>query len=381
MDNHSFQGSPADTLAQFLNSVLSSIGGNGAPISTPQAPAAKPPSTDSGSLNNQAQNGSRIALGSVPQTNKRKAEEILARPENKNLKNGVLDGQTPRATPPTEPRLSKSAASGATLLSRSTATIGLNSSKPSNSASNLASKPNIPYRGTSRPNPASAAAPTPAPPTTPVNEGAKAPKKGSYAEIMARANATQSKAPVIGVISHKPKDQMPISYKKELKMKKKALKNKKLGIKTNDRPSSSGSLSSSPAPGITDVKKHPEVKYKGTAKPPKPQPTYKGTMAPTSTAVPKSTRVKPAKSRYDEYAATDEDDLDDIEEDECGSEEESDDMEAGFSDVEQEESAAARAARKEDEEEAKLEAKLKSEKEERKRRLAEMARKAKPQRY
>ena len=73
--------------------------------------------------------------------------------------------------------------------------------------------------------------------------------------------------------------------------------------------------------------------------------------------------------------------MDDIEEDEYGSEGESDDMEAGFSDVEQEESVAARAARKEDEEEAKLEAKLKTEKEERKKRLAEMARKAKPQRY
>ena len=376
-------GCPADTLAQFLNSVLSSIGGNGASISTPPAPAAKSSGANSGSHNNQAQNESRIAVGSVPQTNKRKAEDVLARPESKNLKNGVVDGQISRAAPPTDPRLSKPAASGATLPSKSTATSGPNC-KPSNSAPNLTSKPNIPYRGTSRPNPGSAAAPTPANPATPTTtagETAKAPKKGSYAEIMARANATQSKAPVIGVISHKPKDQMPLSYKKELKMKKKALKNKKLGIKTNDRPSSSGSLSSSPAPGTTNAKKHPEPTYKGTAKPPKPQPTYRGTMAPTSSALPKSTRVKPAKSRYDEYAATDEDDLDDIEEDEYGSEEESDDMEAGFSDVEQEESAAARAARKEDEEEAKLEAKLKNEKEERKRRLAEMARKAKPQRY
>ena len=364
--------------------MLSSIGCNGAPIPTPPAPAAKSPSTDSGSLNNKAQNESRIAVGGVPQNNKRKAEDVLARPESKNLKNGVVDGQNPRAAPLTDPRLPKPAPSGATLPSRSAVTIGPNSSKNANSASNLTSNPNIPYRGTSRPGPGSAAAPTPANPATPTttaNEVTKAPKKGSYAEIMARANATQSKAPVIGVISHKPKDQMPISYKKELKMKKKALKNKKLGIKTSDRPSSSGSLSSSPAPGTTDTKKHPELTYKGTAKPPKPQPTYKGTMAPTSSAVPKSTRVKPSKSRYDEYAATDEDDLDDIEEDEYGSEEESDDMEAGFSDVEQEESAAARAARKEDEEEAKLEAKLKTEKEERKKRLAEMARKAKPQRY
>ena len=371
-------------MAQFLNSVLSSIGGNGTPVSTPPAPAAKSQSADTGS-HNQAQNAARTTVASIPQNNKRKAEDVLARPESKNLKNGIVDGQKSRAAPPTDPRLSKSASSGATLPSKSTATIGPNPSKLSSSASTLASKPNIPYRGTSRPNPVSAAAPASANPATPtpsVNEAAKAPKKGSYAEIMARANATQSKAPVVGVISHKPKDQMPISYKKELKMKKKALKNKKLGIKTSDRPSSSGSMSSSPAPGTTNAKKRPEPTYKGTAKPPKPQPTYKGTMAPTSSATPKSTRVKPSKSRYDEYAATDEDDLDDIEEDEYGSEgEESDDMEAGFSDVEQEESAAARAARKEDEEEAKLEAKLKTEKEERKKRLAEMARRAKPQRY
>ena len=371
-------------MIQFLNSVLSSIGGNGTPISTTPAPPAKSQSADTGSHNNQAQNTARTTASGIPQNNKRKAEEVLARPESKNLKNGVVDGQNSRAAPPTDPRLSKSASSGATLPSKSTAAIGPNSSKLSSSASTLTPKPNIPYRGTSKPNSVSAAAPAPenvATPTATVKEAAKAPKKGSYAEIMARANATQSKAPVVGVISHKPKDQMPISYKKELKMKKKALKNKKLGIKTTDRPSSSGSMSSSPAPGTTNAKKRPEPTYKGTAKPPRPQPTYKGTMAPTSTAVPKPTRVKPSKSRYDEYAATDEDDLDDIEEDEYGSDEESDDMEAGFSDVEQEESAAARAARKEDEEEAKLEAKLKNEKEERKKRLAEMARKAKPQRY
>ena len=371
-------------MAQFLNSVLSSIGGNGTPISTPPAPAAKSQSANTGSHNNQAQNAARTTASSIPQNNKRKAEEVLARPESKNVKNGVVEGQNSRAAPPTDSRLSKPASSGATLPSKSTASIGLNPSKLSSSASTLTSKPNIPYRGTSRPNPVSAAAPAPAnaaTPTATIKEAAKPPKKGSYAEIMARANATQSKAPVVGVISHKPKDQMPISYKKELKMKKKALKNKKLGIKTIDRASSSGSMSSSPAPGTTNAKKRPEPTYKGTAKPPRPQPTYKGTMAPTSSAVPKSTRVRPSKPRYDEYAATDEDDLDDIEEDEYGSEEESDDMEAGFSDVEQEESAAARTARKEDEEEAKLEAKLKTEKEERKKRLAEMARKAKPQRY
>lgn len=269
----------------------------------------------------------------------------------------MLVGQSSRATPPVDAR----------------------TSRPTNATINPAAKIIVPYRGTSRP---IQAPPAPVAPTPTAAEAAKAPKKGSYAEIMARAKATQSKAPVVGIISHKPKEQMAMSYKKELKMKKKAIKNKKLGIKGGERPSSSGSMSSSPAPGASDRKKIPQPAYKGTAKP-RPQPTYKGTMKPASTTQKASNRTgdgKSSKPRYDEYAATDEDDLDDVEEGEYGSYE-SDDMEAGFSDVEQEESVAARAARKEDEEEAKLEAKLKNEKEERKKRLVEMAKKAKPQRY
>ena len=237
----------------------------------------------------------------------------------------------------------------------------------------------MPYRGTGRPDPASVV------PTTPTEDALKAPKKGSYADIMARAKANQSKPPV-GTISHKPKEQIAPSYKKALKLKKKAMKNKKLGIRDDSRPGSSGSLSSSPAPGAVANKKIAAPAYKGTAKPkpPLPQPSYRGTMKPaSSTSKPPTTRdrdVNPRKIRYDEYAATDEDDLDDVEEDEYGSDD-SDDMEAGFTDVEQEESAAAKAARKEDEEEAKLEAKLKREKEERRKKLEQLAKKAKPQRY
>ena len=237
----------------------------------------------------------------------------------------------------------------------------------------------VPYRGTSRPDPTSVV------PTTPTVDTLKAPKKGSYAEIMARAKANQSKPPV-GTISHKPKEQIAPSFKKALKLKNKAMKNKKLGIKDHSRPGSSGSLSSSPAPGPGANKKVGASAYKGTAKPKPqlPQPTYRGTMKPaSSTNKPPTTRDRDAnlrKSRYNEYAATDEDDLDDIEEDEYGSDE-SDDMEAGFTDVEHEETAAAKAARKEDEEEARLEAKLKREKEERRKKLEQLAKKAKPQRY
>ncbi|KAL9102846.1 MAG: hypothetical protein Q9163_002061 [Psora crenata] len=229
--------------------------------------------------------------------------------------------------------------------------------------------------------PATSSGPSPAP----IIDPSKQPKKGSYKEIMARAqiSAPQPISPV-GTISHKPKAKMEISYKKELKMKKKAAKDRKLGIvKDASRPSSSdGNTSSSVLGKHVNGKNAVQPSYSGTAKakPPKPQPSYKGTMNPA--AVPRKPE-KPKRS-VNEYAGTDEELDEDEEDEEDGygySEEESDDMEAGFSDVEEEETAAARAARKEDEEEAKLEARLKREKEERKRRLEGLAKKAKPQRY
>lgn len=307
----------------------------------------------------QGQNGISSANTDVSQTTKRKAEDGLAGRDGKIMKNSMTTGQIPRATPSMNPQ--------ARLA------------KPLISVSSPSSA--MPYRGTSRPDPASASAT----PITPTGDALKAPKKGSYAEIMARAKANQSKPPV-GTISHKPKEQIAPSYKQELKLKKKAIKDKKLGIKNESRPGSSGSLSSSPAPGPVAKQKIAAPAYKGTAKPKPqlPQPTYKGTMKPaSSTAKPPTARdrdANPRRPRYDEYAATDEDDLDDVEEDEFDSDG-SDDMEAGFTDVEQEETMAAKAASKEDEEQARLEAKLKTEKEERRKRLEQLAKKAKPQRY
>ena len=292
------------------------------------------------------------------QSNKRKAEDgLVGRPDKMMRNNNVASDQTARAILSTNQQA--------------------RAPKPPISVSPPSAE--TPYRGTSRPDPTSVV------PTTPIGDTLKTPKKGSYAEIMARAKANQSKPPV-GTISHKPKEQIAPSYKKALKMNKKAMKDKKLCIKDRSRPGSSGSLSSSPAPGSVANKKAAAPAYKGTAKPKPqlPQPTYRGTMKPaSSTATPPTRRdrdANPSKVRYDEYAATDEDDLDDIEEDEYGSDE-SDDMEAGFTDVEEEETAAARAARKEDEEEARLEAKLKRDKEERRKKLEQLAKKAKPQRY
>jgi len=356
-----------DYIIQFLNSVLGSIGGSGAQSVTLPNQQTRPQDADTVQANRSAQAGDLSAANIRPQSNKRKAEDGLYGPNGKIVKSSNSEVPGSRVAPPADPQRAKP-------------------DLPSKSALSLPSRVAVPYRGTSKLNPASSAAVTASStPPAPASEAAKAPKKGSYAEIMARAKATQAKPPAVGVISHKPKDKIAISHKKELKLTKKALKDRKLGLKDDSRPGSSGSLSSSPAPGSSKPTKTPKPQpaYKGTAKP-KPQPTYKGTMKPEGT-VPRTSAAKDrdshaSRTRYDEYAATDEEDLDDVEEDEYGSGE-SDDMEAGFSDVEQEESAAAKAARKEDEEEARLEAQLKKDKDDRRKRLEAMAKKAKPPRY
>ncbi|KAL9031828.1 MAG: hypothetical protein Q9196_000201 [Gyalolechia fulgens] len=245
----------------------------------------------------------------------------------------------------------------------------------------------VPYRGTSRPSPTSA---SPNMLNTDASKGA--PKKGSYAEIMARASANNK--PPVGVIKHKTKE--TISAKKEILMRKKgklpkgkgATKETRDGSRIRDRngmPPSSGNPKSSAMPG----KKPPQPNYKGTAAS-KPQPAYKGTMKPRSsiadTARRKDSRDDRSRSnstnphrRGEDYESEDEED--DIDEQEGVYSDESDDMEAGFSDVEEEETAATRAARKEDEEQSRIESQLKKEKEDRKKKLAAMAAKAPKPRY
>lgn len=235
-------------------------------------------------------------------------------------------------------------------------------------------------------------APTPtiANPPTPAAEGTKALKKGSYKEIMARAQALQNNPPV-GVIKHQPKDKKTLSDKKELLLQKKGLagKPKPTAIAGHSR-NSSGDVSGGSRPGSSGrpeglvKKKAPEISYKGTAKP-KPQPTYKGTMkaAPAGTLASHKkpsnkeddrsrsnsvSRTVAAKGRRQEYFEEEEDEEDE-EDYESGS-----DMEAGYSDVEEEETKAAKIAKKEDAYEALMEAEMKRQKEAKKKRLAALVR-------
>lgn len=217
------------------------------------------------------------------------------------------------------------------------------------------------------------------------------PKKGSFAEIMARAQSNSSKPQVVGTINHKPKDKIAMSYKKEMKLSKKVQKDgKKVVVQGGKQPGSAGSSGPNspklgkPAPDSTRNKV-------SSSKPNKPQPVYKGTMHAASAAASKSHEPRShQKRRRDEYAGTDEeideDDGEDEEEEDDGYGDDygsdmSDDMEAGFDEVDREETSAAKAARLEDEREAALEADLKKQKEEKRKKLQELAKKAKPQRY
>lgn len=103
------------------------------------------------------------------------------------------------------------------------------------------------------------------------------------------------------------------------------------------------------------------------------KPSYKGTMG-SSTG--RDHPRKEAKGRYDEYLGTDEEDNSDVaadDDDEGGYE--SSDMEGGFDELEVEEQTASRQAKVDDARELALENQLKREKEERRRRLMNLANK------
>ncbi|KAL8799962.1 MAG: hypothetical protein Q9182_005499 [Xanthomendoza sp. 2 TL-2023] len=349
----------------FLNSVLSTIGGEGKQLDLPQTqlqPRPKPQDeakifdSKPGTVVSQPDN---TCVG-----RKRKAEDPLLSPDKKAPR--IDQGQRQ--------------ANGGSVMAAALPTKQIKGPSISTSKSALA----VPYRGTSRPSPTSA---SPATPTTGTARPAP-PKKGTYAEIMARAAANSK--PQLGVIKHKPKD--TVSAKKEIMMRKKGILPDGKAPKDVRNGKSSNSPVRSPAdpksPSVVGKKSLPQPSYKGTAAP-KPQPTYKGTIKSgpsiANTARRKDSKndrsrsnsINPRRSR--EYESEDEED--EVDEDDNGYSDESDNMEAGFSDVEEEETAAAKAARKEDEEQLRIENQLKKEKEDRKKRLAAMAAKAPKPKY
>ncbi|CAO1606313.1 hypothetical protein XANCAGTX0491_009812 [Xanthoria calcicola] len=361
----------------FINSVLSTIGGDDK--QSQYAPQTQPPSQPSVQKvetkvdvkpKSTAVQSSILSAGQ-----KRKAEEPLPAPKAKLVKEDQAQKQGNEAGVSAEFSTTKP-------IERPTV---------STSKSALA----VPYRGVSRPSPSSPSPASASPTTAPAKSGP--PKKGSYAEIMARA-ATNNK-PQLGVIKHKPKD--TISAKKEIMMRKKGLLPNGKAVNKDARNNKSGRNSDSPvrstenskSPNLACKKAPPQPSYKGTAAP-KPQPTYKGTMnMKPGSSIANTARRKDSKtdrsrsssinpSRRDiEYESEEEEEDDELDGEENGYSDESDDMEAGAFEVEQEETAATRAARKEDEEQLRIEYQLKKEKEDRRKRLAAMAAKAPKPRY
>ncbi|KAL8683233.1 MAG: hypothetical protein Q9224_006702, partial [Gallowayella concinna] len=349
----------------FLNSVLNTIGGDGKQIQLPQTQLQPKPKPQ-----NDAKTFDPKPRTVISQPNpssagpKRKAEDQLFGPETKAPR--IEQGQ-------------RQANGGSIMVAAKPV------ERPSIATSKSALA--VPYRGTSRPSPTSAS------PTTPTTGAARSapPKKGTYAEIMARAAANNK--PQLGAIKHKPKD--PVSAKKEIMMRKKgilpdgkAAKDIRNGKVSRSSNSPIRSATNPKSPSVPSKKPPPQPSYKGTAAP-KHQPTYKGTMKSGTTIAntarrkdskndrSRSNSINPRRSR--EYESEEEED--EVDEEEDGYSDESEDMEAGFSDVEEEESAAAKAARKEDEEQLKIENQLKKEKEDRKKRLAAMAAKAPKPKY
>ncbi|KIW16951.1 hypothetical protein PV08_04142 [Exophiala spinifera] len=223
------------------------------------------------------------------------------------------------------------------------------------------------------------------PPVTPTstNATAKAPAKGSYADIMARAKQAQEARmqSQVGMIKHQATNREKVSKvaerKRQEEEKAKSAKGK-LGERHPSTTKPDNSRSVSPA------KKAEHARVIKTPRPPlhAPPSGYKGTMGLSSGRSQKQAQRK--RTKYDEYLGTDEEEDDsdlgsygrDEEEDNYGSDASSD-MEAGAFDIDEEENKALRAAKEEDARELALENQLKKEKEERRKRLLAMANKRK----
>lgn len=206
----------------------------------------------------------------------------------------------------------------------------------------------------------------------------KAPPKGSFADIMARAKAAQEQRGQnqVGMILHQASSKEKLS-KKAMQRRRDDDKTRSDKGKSTNRTVASGRVekrkSASPA------KKRDEPKNIKAPRPPlsAPASSYKGTMGQPARRPPANGRNGKRPSKYNDYLGTDEEDIQD-EDDEVGDEagygsDVSSDMEAGAFDIDEEEAAAGRKAKEDDARELALENKLKREKEERRRKLQALA--------
>jgi protein SPT2 len=251
-------------------------------------------------------------------------------------------------------------------------------SDPRRDAKNLNGKK--PASTTSSPLPAPTSAPAP-------------PKKGSFAEIMARGKAAQTTAPQVGKIQHKKIEKLPSKREREEALVKKS-RNIKEGLKPGSKFQKAGLAAariakngeSSKLDKNGKVPAEPEKKtkkaatattgYTGTARP----KTGGGASSRFATSSSARDRLQASKrsssARYAYASEEDEDEEDDIEEEGYESDGSSD-MEAAAFEVDEEEEVAARIARQEDAEALREENRLKKEKLERQKRMQALQKKAK----
>jgi protein SPT2 len=232
-------------------------------------------------------------------------------------------------------------------------------------------------------------------PSTPVAPSplAAPPKKGSYAEIMARGRAAaQVVKPDIGTIKHKPTEKL--SRKERLALQEATKKGKSKSVPIRDkkpedrikagersRTGSSEPTSRKPGEPPKEKRKPLVLDYQGTMRrPASAEPPYRGTMnlahpnqPRKPTAMGSRGRGNGSKSRDQKeprYASYSEDEVDEEEDYESDA---SSDMEADAFEVDREEELALRAARAEDAKAAAEEAEHRRKKDERKKMLAKMA--------
>ena len=242
-----------------------------------------------------------------------------------------------------------------------------------------------------------------------------APRKGTFAETLARAKAAQAATNHIGVIKHKPIERLSIKERRALKEQRRA----KAPSSKSSRPArtdgegrrrlveaangsdgqrSSGVASKASGSKTTSGSKKPEQEhkgtsrparetgYKGTARPIRTETEYRGTARPSGVNSPQSTGrknvqnlsnrppLKPRPSRRPYQAPSESEKDEDEEEQEAdGMSDGSSDMEAAAFEVEEEEFTSLKTARKEDEEALRQELELKKKKQERKRLLQALA--------
>jgi hypothetical protein len=325
----------------FLGDIVNSIGSNKPPVAQPRPPS-RPSSANADRLTPLPKAGARPQLPSNLSGTKRKAEENLDGANGKTVKSRPITGNGNEARTAQAPPLNA----------------------PKNTDKSSPAK-----KGDTVKISTAATAKSPLPNTNHTTGAAPGPAKGSFADLMARAKEAAAQRPQgqVGGIRHQTTvKERPSKLAEKRRGEQEKLKAQKAG--KDGKKIKSRSASPPPARKGDDKK---DVKAPKSA----PRPTYKGTMGGATSHGKPYQDAHAKKSRYDEYLGTDEEDDSDAEDEDGydGYSDASSDMEAGFDDVEGEEMAALRAAKADDARELAIENRLKKEKEERRKRLEQIA--------